>query len=512
MKKKLLCVAVAAMLPVLDASAQTFSGLAKLWSYTNASTAGQTAEISAFDSTTDSLWVAGVKGVDVIQMNQSNGSILNTYHIDTSSFGNINSVAIHNGVAAFAIESLTKTDAGVVQFYDTATRTLSAGNNNLAVGALPDMLTFTANGGKLLVANEATPAVYGTRIGTSLPATFNAPATDPAGSVSIIDMSTRTVLATAGFAGVATAGSNIRTDTGMNFEPEYIAVSKDGSKAFVSLQEANAMAVLNLNTNSFEEVVGLGLKDFNVAGNEIDPKNGGGVTFKNYAAKGLYMPDGMATFESGGRTLVVMANEGDFREDDGDRMTASAANIGASGDLIGLRVSTPDSSFGNLVAAGARSFSIREADGTLVYDSGSILDREAHARGLYDDGRSRDKGVEPEGVELMEIAGKTYAFIGLERTLKSAVAIFDITDPAHASFVNMIVTDGDLRPEGLEGFAMGGMHYLAITNEGNDAGAGIATTLYALAPVPEPQTHAMLLAGLGLLGLAARRRKSSTTV
>lgn len=499
MNKNLLAVALAVALSPIAVSAQTFSGMGKAWTYNHTASgfAGQTAEIVAFDNTTNALWVAGVAGVDIL--NATNGSFIG--HINTTSYGYINSVAIHNGVAAFAIEAPTKTNAGMVQFYDTATRTLSAGNNNVAVGALPDMLTFTPNGSKLLVANEGTPSTYGTRIGTSLPATFNAPAVDPVGSVSIIDMASRTVVASPTFQSAPQTGSAIRTNTGMDFEPEYIAVSKDGSKAFVSLQEANAMGVVNLATNTTEKVVGLGLKDFSVAGNEMDPKKGGGISFNSYAAKGLYMPDGMASYEAGGRTLVVMANEGDYREDDVDRLTASASNIGASGDLIGLRVSNADSSAGNLVAAGARSFSIRDADGNMVYDSGSILDREAALRGIYDDDRSRDKGVEPEGVELMVIGNKTFAFIGLERTTKGAVAIFDITTPESASFVDMIVTDGDLAPEGLKGFEMGGKHYLAIANETSNT-----TTVYALAPVPEPETYAMLLAGLGLLGVATRRK------
>lgn len=501
MKKNLLALAIAMALTPIAVSAQTFAGLSKAWTFKH-TVAGQTAEIVAFDNTTNSLWVAGVAGVDVL--NATNGSLLE--HINTTSFGSINSVAIHNGVAAFAIEASTRTNAGIVQFYDTATRTLSAGNNNIAVGALPDMLTFTPNGSKLLVANEGTPSIYGTRIGSSLPANFNTPAVDPIGSVSIIDMSTRTVVATPTFQSAVQSGSNIRTNTGMNFEPEYIAVSKDGTKAFVSLQEANAMGVVNLTTNTAEKVIGLGVKDFSKVGNEIDPKTGGTISFNTYAVKGLYMPDSMASYESGGRTLIVMANEGDYREDDADRLTAGTStpktpNVDASGDLIGLRVSNADSKPGDLVIAGARSFSIRDADGKIVFDSGSTLDREAAARGIYDDSRSRDKGVEPEGVELMAIGGKTYAFIGLERTTKGAVAIFDITNPETASFVDMIVTDGDLAPEGLKGFQMAGKHYLAIANETSNT-----TSLYALAPVPEPETYAMLLAGLGLLGWVKRRK------
>jgi hypothetical protein len=268
------------------------------------------------------------------------------------------------------------------------------------------------------------------------------------------------------------------------------------------------MGVLDLKTGQFTKVVGLGAKDFSQPGNAVDTLNNGTVSFANVAAKGLYMPDGMATFQSGAKTYVVMANEGDFREDDADRSAASM--LGATGKLANLRISNTDSSAGNLYAAGARSFSIRDADGTLVYDSGNILDVQAHGAGIYDDGRSRDKGVEPEGVELMQIGGKTFAFIGLERTTTGAVAVFeiDVADPAKTSFVRMLTVDGQIRPEGLKGFTMDGMHYLAIASEGGDGGVMAGTALFALAPVPEPGTYALMLGGLGLVGWMARRRGS----
>ncbi len=112
-----------------------------------------------------------------------------------------------------------------------------------------------------------------------------------------------------------------------------------------------------------------------------------------------------------------------------------------------------------------RSFSIRDADGNVVFDSSSLLDREAHARGTYNDGRSRDKGVEPEGVALPDIGGRTFAFIGLERPNKSAVVVFDVTSPQDVSFVDMIVTDGDRAPQGRATYHHRGNFYLAIANE-----------------------------------------------
>ena len=121
----------------------------------------------------------------------------------------------------------------------------------------------------------------------------------------------------------------------------------------------------------------------------------------------------------------------------------------------------------------ARSFSIRDTAGNLVFDSGNTLETEANARGVYDDGRSRDKGVEPEGVAIMKIEDRVYAIIGRERTTSSAIAVFDVTVPANAHFVDMIVTAGDKAPEGLAAFKHRGKNYLAISNETVAAGATV---------------------------------------
>ncbi len=475
------------------AQAATTYQISKEWTFSHTG-GGYLSEIPAFDATTNTLWVAGVKGVDVL--NATTGSLLQ--RIDTSAYGNINSVSISNGMAAFAIENTARTNAGIVQLYDTSSRSLAAGTNTFTVGALPDMLTFTPDGSKILVANEGTPDVYGTRKGSSVPRVYNPATNDPVGSVTIINVTNRTVAATATLAGVPTSGSHIRTNTGMDFEPEYIAVSADGSKAYVTLQEANAIGILDLNTQAFTKVVGLGAKDFSLPGNSIDPLNNGSVNFISANVKGLYMPDGIAAYDVAGKTYLVTANEGDFREDDGDR--SAAGSLGATGDLANIRVSNTDSSPGDLYAAGARSFSIRDADGNLVYDSGDILDKEAFARGIYDDARSRDKGVEPEGVDLFTLGGRTIAAVGLERTLKGAIALFDITDPTKASFIDMIVSEGDLAPEGLVAFEKDGSIFLAFANESSNT-----TSLFRISAVPEPGSAAML--GLGLVAMAAMRRR-----
>ncbi|EXI64963.1 MAG: hypothetical protein AW08_03586 [Candidatus Accumulibacter adjunctus] len=492
-----LSLACAIVAPVLSLSALAAPTLnSKAWTYAHDPANGYLSEIVAFDGASQTLWVAGVSGVDVLDARS--GALVQ--RIDTRAYGSINSVAIRGGIAAMAFEAPVRTDPGNVRLFDTATRSPLAGTNTFAVGALPDMLTFTPDGSRILVANEGTPRTYGPPTSASgvFPRTYGPAALDPVGSVSIIDMATRSVSVTATLAGVTTTGAQIRTNTGMDFEPEYIAVNAAGTKAYVSLQEANAMGVLDIQNGSFERIVGLGVKDFSLPGNRIDPLNDGNANLISVNAKGLYQPDAMATFERGGQTFVVMANEGDFREDDGDRSRAGSAGLNAAPPLNELRVSNTDSSAGNLFTAGARSFSIRDANGALIYDSGEILDREAIAAGIYDDGRSRDKGVEPEGVELMEINGRLFAFIGLERTLQAAIAAFDITDPAHSTFIGLLIANGDRAPEGLEGYVLDGQYYLAFANEGSST-----TSAFWLAPVPEPGSLA--LAGLALMAVVGTR-------
>lgn len=515
MKKSLLSAAIASTLASLGTTAQAglLDGATQAWTYQHSGTNSYLSEILSFDAARNELWVSGVSGIDIL--NATSGTLVQ--RLDISSFGSVNSVSIHGGVAALAIENKTNRELpGLVQTYNTATRSLTG---SYTVGALPDMLTFTKDGSKILVANEATPnnvsmagisaanSHYGTLTSAAgvFPRTYGTNALDPAGSVSIINLGTGVVTTSGNLNTALRTGSNLRTNTGMDFEPEYIAVNAAGTKAYVTLQEANGMGVLDIATGQFDKVTGLGAKDFSAAGNRIDPKNDGSIGLTSVNAKGLYMPDGIASYEHNGQTFLVMANEGDFREDDADRVTAATVNPALSGTLMSnLRVSAADSTPGSLFTAGARSFSIRDVDGNLVYDSGEILDREAIALGIYDDGRSRDKGMEPEGIEIMEINGRTIAFVGLERTTKAAVAAFDITDPTQVSFLRMLVADGSVSPEGLKGFRIGNEYYLGLSNEVTNT----TTAFHLTTAVPEPESYALVLAGLAALGAFARRRQA----
>ena len=185
-----------------------------------------------------------------------------------------------------------------------------------------------------------------------------------------------------------------------------------------------------------------------------------------------------------------MANEGDARDngsaDAEDERRGSSGNASveyvADGSELGrLTFSNVESVRGGpLVKFGAHSFSIRDTAGKVVFDSGSQLDREAIRLGIYDDGRSDNKGVEPEGLALLRVRGRTLAFIGLERTLKSAFAVYDITDPKKVRFLDMVVSEGDVSPEGLKAFRAGRGYYVAVANEVSDT-----TSLFRLRLVDE---------------------------
>ncbi len=199
----------------------------KLWTHGHA-TPGQVSEIPAFDNRTNTIWVAGVVGVDVLDADT--GALLK--HIDVTPHGAVNSVAIHNGLAALAVEAASQSsacpscdrrDPGKVLFYDTRTRLPSGDITEVEVGSLPDMLTFTHDGRKLLVANEATPnRCCRHRLYAAARSARHASASSTS--------KTRTVIATAEFENVPRlrAAISVYQRTGMDFEPEYIAVEKDG--------------------------------------------------------------------------------------------------------------------------------------------------------------------------------------------------------------------------------------------------------------------------------------------
>ncbi len=398
------------------------------------------AEIAGFDSASNRIFVTNSANgtLDVFDLFGGNAPI-NTIALGG---GGPNSVAVKNGIVAVAVEAAVKTDPGTVQFYNAN----GAIQNTVTVGALPDMLTFTPDGSKVLVANEAEPG-----------------STDPEGSISIIDISGgvgSASVSTAGFSAfngqeAALRAQGVRLFPGVSvandMEPEYIAVSADGSKAFVGLQEANSLGIIDLGTGIVTGIVALGTKDHSLPGNGLDPSyRDSGINIANDAVRGLYMPDAIASFSKGGENFIVTANEGDDRGEDErvknltlDPTAFPNAAALQEDDVLGrLAVSTingdidNDGDYDELFGYGGRSFSIFKEYGTLVYDSGS--DFEQIVASLFPDyfnssndsndsfeSRSDAKGPEPEALTLGVVDGHLLAFIGLERI--GGIMVYDIT-------------------------------------------------------------------------------------
>lgn len=308
-----------------DATPTTIS-LSLLGRYETGEFDESAAEIVDYDPATRMTFVVNANSgqVDIIDAASPSAPILSSsldvagdvaaaLSINASDLGAANSVAVSGNTLAVAIEADTKQDNGYIAFYQTDGTFLSV----VEAGALPDMVTFTPDGSKVIAANEGEPnGDY---------------SVDPEGSITIIDVSAGAASVTAtnvtqlDFTAFNTGGSRELTgpvrisgksaSVAADLEPEYVAVSADSSAAYVMLQENNAMAVIDLSTNSIEKIMGLGYKNHSIPGNEMDPSNrDNGVNIRSVPVFGTYMPDSADTFEFDGVTYVVTANEGDGRE------------------------------------------------------------------------------------------------------------------------------------------------------------------------------------------------------
>ncbi|WP_052402073.1 choice-of-anchor I family protein [Muricoccus aerilatus] len=436
-----------------------------LWTRDSTDTPAGSAEVIAYDPRTERVLVLGPTGVEALAA--ADGALrFSLPRADLGSLGTGNSVAVHGDVIAVAYDGPTPGSNGSVAFYRMAADgNAAAAIRQVEVGAVPDMVTFTPDGSRLLVAIEGEPnANYGVN-----------PSGDPVGGVAVIDVATgaSTFLGFEGFDTEALRASGVRI-TGVpgitavtDLEPEYIAVSADGTKAYVTLQENNAVALLDLGTLTYTNIFALGTKDYSLPGQGLDPSDrDGGANIVNANLRGLYMPDGIATFESGGRTYLVTANEGDASEwgsySDVARVStlsldeasfggaADVAAVKAAGALGRLQVSKVDGDTDGdgdidvLHALGGRSFSIWEVThGGLVqtYDSGDMIERMLlqNRPDLFDDTRSDDKGPEPESVTLGIVNGQLYAFVALERA--DSVMSFAINSPTDVTYAGIVATD-----------------------------------------------------------------------
>tara|TARA_B100001245_G_scaffold173899_1_gene132280 strand:- start:17273 stop:19093 length:1821 start_codon:yes stop_codon:yes gene_type:complete len=519
------------------------------------------AEIVSYDSCSDRLYVVNAeeKTIDVLALAEGTSVPSHAGTIDLSSaaasagiaIGAANSVSAKKGLVAVAIEAGTRQDDGILALYRSDTLELIA---TYSAGALPDMVTLSEDARYILSANEGEPS--------------GDYSNDPQGSVTIVDLKDGFTAADAVVsqvlftdfnsggsraddvpAGLRLAGPS-GTSVAQDLEPEYLTLNADGSTAWVSLQENNGMAIIDVANASVSSLVALGKKRWDENA-ELDPSDKDDVIFFDSYEQlvGLYMPDTVASIEMGGETYILTANEGDGREyiyetteracDDAGHTWDGDDNRGnelydteindcisftdeARGkDIVDLvddahplkealddkallgriKVTNDVDSYAatdDIVTFGARSFSIWDASGTLVYDSGDEIANEVYRADAANfnstndennsaDNRSDDKGTEPEAIEVANIKGRFFAFVGLER--QGGVMVFDITDPTapvfqsylnNRNFSEGVCTEldgdecdndtyneavGDLGPESIDYFTRGGQHYIAVGNE-----------------------------------------------
>ena len=236
----------------------------------------------------------------------------------------ITSVAVSpdESIVAVAIPSEPKTENGIVALVNLEGTVIKT----VQVGALPDMLAFTPDGNKILVANEGEPS--------------DDYSIDPEGSVSIIDISAgaeNATVSTAIFDDSVIVDSKVRgiksgATKAQDFEPEYITLSSDGTTAYVALQEHNAIAVLDILTGKFLNVKSLGLKDWSLQEMDASDKDEA-INFAKYPVLGMYQPDGIDILTIDGKDYLITPNEGDSRDYDG---FSEEARVGEVKDEISL--------------------------------------------------------------------------------------------------------------------------------------------------------------------------------
>ena len=462
------------------------------------------AEISAFDPSTDQLFVTNAETdmIDIIDLSDPTTPTV-VSSIDFSAIGGgVNSVAVSNGILAAAIEGPDQAP-GAVALYNTSDASLIAAYET---GALPDMVTFNNDGTVVLVANEGEPN--------------DALDNNPEGSITLVDISAgadsaSAVVSLADFTGFNNERASLEAEGArFNFpgatiaedaEPEFITVL--GDTAYVSLQENNAMAIVQISTSTVVDVFGLGFKDYSLPGSGLDPSNEDeGIRISNLPIQGLFQPDAITSLQVGSSRYVFTANEGDGREfgdfEDVSRiedLTLDPAFF-PFGDQIQevagrLEVTNTEGNGPNgqqvLRTFGARSFSVWDGNtGELVWDSGDDFEQITATVFPDDfnsdndendsfDSRSDDAGPEPEAVTLGQVGDITYAFIGLERI--GGIMVYDVTDPTTPVFVEYfnnrdfsvgdVETEpaGDLGPEGLVFIAPedspNGSALLVVSNE-----------------------------------------------
>lgn len=448
----------------------------------------QAVEQSTYDPENKILYVVGGSIIHAIDIQDATNPTIVYYrevdHVD------ITDVEFCGGYLFVSMHNVRLPEQGrVVVFHSLSSSQPMTIKYNITAGPGPDMLAITKDCKTVLVALEG--EVY----------MDNGTVIDPEGGVGLIRIENNMTYKILNFRYFNTRWSELESK-GLHFvyrrdgnafsndvEPEYIAFNKKETKAYISLQENNAIAVLDLASERIEDIFPLGYKSWE--NSRLDASNkDNGINIKPWPVLGMYQPDAIQTMEWAGTSYLVTANEGDakdFPDFNGFSETVRIKDIVLSEnssvltwakeynkssiqekDMLGrLEVSSllgmnTDGSYDTLYSFGGRSFSIWNLDTMdLVYDSGSQIEdlHQQYFANLFNanggksektvdktfDSRSDDKGPECESVHVAYIGNKVVIFVGSERP--GSIAIFaidnEVTEPKFQSlWIGIEETDG----------------------------------------------------------------------
>ncbi|MEZ4386905.1 MAG: choice-of-anchor I family protein [Candidatus Krumholzibacteriia bacterium] len=459
-------------------------------------------EIAAFDPLTQRVFsVNGSTGsIEVLDLSDPADPVF-LFAIDVTPWGGgANHVDVFDGVLVAGVEAVPKQDPGRVVFF--ATDGDCAYLNDVVCGALPDMLMVTPDGQHVLVACEGEPD--------------DDYLVDPEGSITVVDLDGGVMAAVAREAGfgafndqaAALRAAGVRiygpgATVAQDLEPEYVAYDPATGLAYAACQENNALAVVDVATATVLDILPLGYKDHSLPGNGLDASDrDDAINIASWPVLGMYQPDGTVGYTVNGQFYLVTANEGDSRDYAGyseearvknltldptafpDAATLQAdENLGRLGITLANGDTDGDGDYDELYANGARSFSIWDAAGNLVFDSGDQIEHIIAdlLPGFFNsdnddndsfDTRSDAKGPEPEGVAVAELDGRWSAIIGLERV--GGILLYDITDPTAPEFLEYATTrdfSGD--PEGDTAGGLGPEGIRIISREDSPEGQAL---------------------------------------
>jgi DNA-binding beta-propeller fold protein YncE len=220
-------------------------------------------------------------------------------------------------------------------------------------------------------------------------------------------------------------------------EPEYVAFSQDGAKAWVVLQENNGVITIDTKTATVSNVFGLGTTTHLADINDNDA-----VKFDT-TLTALREPDGIALTKDD--KYLVTADEGDSDP------KASKVKDGP--------------------AAGGRTISVFDATtGQLLGDTGNQIDSAINAADFYPESRSDNRGSEPEMITSFTMGNINYVAAGIERA--NGVVLVSLANPKQPKVISVAAIDktakaGNIAPEGIAYFydSKTKRHYIYTANE-----------------------------------------------